>query len=268
MFDVFIYGAERQAAVSAALSRPDLKFSFIPTSDHIVDGDELENVVFQKDRRNANPGAVNIVLDPDAADLSADYQRLPLDDVMAAAENIGIPTAECYGAPQSKGEWIVKGKMSHLPDLQFITDYESRKPQDRTNILYQEKMAVECTSLVVGRKTSNLTKLASVELIKELTGWEDIILACRTTSNTEIEERTKQLINVLKYREFFTATWVKTIENVWTLTSLRPYPRAVFQLLAIAGLDLLSDEAPAKSPIRVGLESVVTLHYSRYQKLI
>jgi len=274
-----LLGAEKQAAVSAALAWPELPFIFV-SDQRVVDGWDLGNVRHEW----ARPGALGPLLDrPDVHwvplcgrwlqpglgpsnrlgrfDLATLFHRLEreLGDVV-------LPVLPAAG---SGARYIVKGNAWHRPDPPLIgTDFDRDEVADRhgCGLVYQPYWPWSRHYLATGCRGPEGIDLAVIQVHGEMCIRDDFLTSGQTVRHDRLAGLTRELVDVLDHRGFFTCNWLENGEEV-RLTSLRPVPRALFRTLRRAGLGGFDPPGPGLRLAPAGLKFTVDTHYSSYHPL-
>ena len=265
-FDVALYGADRQAATSAALARPDLRFLFV-TDAPIVDGWNLPNVVIRREPGGERGLARReIALCPRW--LEPAPERWRLSRVMPALFDLFPDDVLPVTTDPPAGPWVVKGDRRHRPDARIEgagARPETLEDPHRCGVVFQEKRISEATLLVSGRCDGEDTcALGVLQLHQEALAREDFLIAAESIEDAPLAETARAMLRLLGLRGHFTFTFMREAQTDRALlTSLRPVPRALFQLFQAGGIDLL-EPARAPSTLCPGLRMAVEYHYSSY----
>jgi hypothetical protein len=266
MRHILVFGAEKQAATSIACAYPDRTVTFV--SDHtIVDGDDLANVrmVF------ATPG------DPPVVPSNAQHTALcprwlmkenPLsylfEKLQRAHPGIMLPV---YEHPASQGRWILKGDRWHRPDAPLSGT--ARQLEDATDrhgcgLVYQPLVESLATIMAIGRRAQG-TQLGCLRIFDERFFWDNILQAAETIDARDVLAATLEVLDALEYQGFFTLNWLRTVDGL-RLSSLRPVPRAIFQMFRRGGVDLM-DDPDGVHVVVAGLRMIARPTYVSYRRL-
>ena len=124
---LLVLGAELQAAVSLALSRPDLRFLFVSEQD-VVDGWDLDNVEIRRaSRESFRPsGSLNnclLVLQPEMAVVCIERDAFAVCAVTCVLHVLANHYPQ-WVLPVSTWptdhEWVLKGDVFHRPDAVLL----------------------------------------------------------------------------------------------------------------------------------------------------
>jgi hypothetical protein len=269
MTDVFVLGAETQAASSLACAYPDFAVTFV--SDHdVVDGWNLPNVQMlyatPLERAKFSLPGVNVVplcprwVDPNTSlPLSRLFERVECD-----FPGRMVPV---FSRPGGQGKWAVKGDHRHRPDAPLAGT--ARELDDIADVhgcglVYQPFCNVSATILAVGHRGA-ATQLGCVQVFDERFFWDNILQAGETVDTPDVVAASLEILDALEHRGFFTFNWLRTDSGL-RLSSLRPVPRAVFRMFRKSGIDLL-DSASATRIVPAGLYMIAAPTYVSYQRL-
>jgi hypothetical protein len=275
-----LLGADKQAAVSAALAWPERSFLFV-SDERVIDGWDLPNVKAcraRPDQRPALAAAIHWV------PLCARWRpaRLPgvenslgnfsLHAVMdALARQFGNVVLPVRLLRPAQGACMVKGNYWHRPDAPVWGDIatlaEVHDPYG-SGIVYQSFWPRQRHYLATGRRLGpGAVELAVLAIYAEVCARDDILGAGETVRHDVITRLTLAMLDALDQRGFFTFNWLERDGDV-RLTSVRPVPRAVFRTFRRAGWDSF---APWRAGVHVappGLKFTVDIHYSSYEPLV
>jgi hypothetical protein len=284
-----LLGAEKQAAVSAALAWPERQFLFV-SDQRVIDGWDLPNVKALRARPDQLP-ALLMNHTVHWIPLCARWQpgRLPgyentlgnfsLHAVMdALAHRFGEVVLPVRFVKPQQGECIVKGNFWHRPDAPLSGDVASLVEVDDTQgagVLYQSFWPRQRHFLATGRRWQRGTaELAVFTVHAEACARDDVLAAGETVRHERLVDLTLAMLDALDQRGFFTFNWLERDGQV-RLTSVRPVPRAVFRTFRLAGWDSFApmngDTPCSPAGVRVappGLKFTVDIHYSSYQPLV
>jgi hypothetical protein len=272
--DVAVLGAELQAAVSMALSRPDLRFLFLSERD-VVDGWDLPNVTIRRSAAAAGVAAalsgipVVVPLSPDwAAVAGQDLRRWSLAKWLGALSDRRFDYVLPVSAARPPGPWLVKGDLFHWPDAPVEGDGDSPGPAadgHRCGRLFQQRLQASAHFLTVGRWAGDeRCALGTIRVHQEAAAREAFLLAGETVALPGIESRVRDIMAAAGHAGWFSINWVEDGRGDLWLTSLRPVARALFQLFRKGGIDLLA--APtAWNCLPAGLRFVVDHSYTEYR---
>jgi hypothetical protein len=268
MSHIFVFGAERQAATSIACAYPHRKVTFV--SDHtILDGDDLPNVrmVF------ATPGNPPVM--PSNTQYAALCPRwlmkenpLTLSGLFKKVERghpgIMLPVCE---RPASEGRWILKGDRWHRPDAPLSGT--ARQLEDATDrhgcgLVYQPLVESLATIMAIGRRAQG-TQVGCLRIFDERFFWDNILQAAETVDAPDVLAATLEVLDALEYQGFFTLNWLRTVDGL-RLSSLRPVPRAIFQMFLRGGVDLM-DDPDGVHVVVAGLRMIATPTYVSYRRI-
>jgi hypothetical protein len=118
--------------------------------------------------------------------------------------------------------------------------------------------------LAIGRRTQG-TQLGCVQVFDERYFWDNILQAGETVEAPDVATATLEILDALDHRGFFSLNWLRTTQGL-RLSSLRPVPRAVFQMLRRGGVDLLEHSAGTRIA-KAGLRMVAMPTYVSYRRL-
>jgi hypothetical protein len=277
-----LLGAEKQAAVSAALAWPERHFLFV-SDERVIDGWDLPNVTAVP----ASPEQLATLLALTAVTwvpLCSRWQpsRLPgfenrlgnssLHAVMdLLAHRFGAVVLPVRLVKPTSGVHIVKGNFWHRPDAPLWGDMASlAEVQDSENsgVVYQAYWPRQRHYLATGRRLGpGAVELAVVVIHAEACARDDVLSAGETVGHDLIVHLTLSMLDVLDQRGFFTFNWIENGGEV-RLTSVRPAPRALFRTCRRAGWDSFSPWLVGVHVAQPGLKFTVDIHYSSYQPLV
>jgi hypothetical protein len=246
-----LLGAEKQAAVSAALAWPERDFLFV-SDQRVIDGWDLPNVTALR----ARPEQLPTLLMTSAVHwvpLCARWQpgRLPgyenilgnfsLHAVMdALAQRFGEVVLPVRFVKPRQGECIVKGNLWHRPDAPLSGEVASLVEVDDPHdagVLYQSYWPRQRQFLATGRRLRRgAVELAVLAVHAEACARDDVLAAGETVRHERLAGLTLAMLDALDQRGFFTFNWLERDGQV-RLTSVRPVPRAVFRTFRRAGWD-------------------------------
>lgn len=274
-------GADKQAAVSAALAWPEKQFLFV-TDSPVADGWDLPNVRFLAGSPKGirpwlrRPGVLWVPLcgrwaTPELAQpvnlLSSHSLSRTLPFLGTLFADVVLPVSS---TPMSGTKQIIKGNAWHRPDATLVSDDFAAQhvtdPYD-CGLLYQPYWSWKRLLVATGWRTRDSVALAVVHILSEVCARDDVIGAGQTIHQPRIAELTVSMLEALGHTGFFTLNWLERDEEV-RLSSLRPIPRALFRTFRRAGFDPFAPNghrgihlAPAN------LKFVVDITYTSYQPL-
>jgi hypothetical protein len=269
MSDIVVLGAEAQAATSIAFAYPDRSVTFV--SDHdIVDGADLPNVrmFFAKtaDRAKLTETAAHVV--PLSPRWIERPHRPSLSSLFETVErHFPGRMLPVFARPGRSGRWIVKGDHWHRPDaplsgtaqqLEEFTDVHG------CGLVYQPLCQASATIMAIGRRERGI-QLGCLRVFHERFFWDNILQAAETINAPDVVAVTLELLDGLHYRDYFSFNWLQ-VDSGLRLSSLRPVPRAIFQMFRRGGIDLLADP-PGVKVLRPGLRMVAAPNYVSFQRL-
>jgi hypothetical protein len=270
MTEVLVLGAEAQAATSIACAYPERTVTFV-SDDAILDGSDLPNVRMllakPADREMLMQG-VGQQLVPLCPRWLAQEAGLPLSRVFEKVEHHYpgrmLPVRDRPGAD---GRWIVKGDYRHRPDVPLSG--MSQQLEDVTDphgcgLVYQPLIEASATIMAIGRRGQG-TQLGCIQIFDERFFWDNILQAGEAVHVPEVVAATLHILDTLDHWGFFTFNWLRTSHGV-RLSSLRPVPRAIFQMFRCGGLDLL-DDPPGVKVLRAGLRMIATPTYVSFRSV-
>jgi hypothetical protein len=275
---IALLGAEKQAAVSAALAWPERRFLFV-TDQPVVDGWDLANVTICHGVPGRLPEAARAATQcvPLCArwatpDLPAPANAAGAFDLLAVLGRLhrqfGEVVLPVTAAPPG-GAAIVKGNRWHRPDAPVVgAGLVAAELQDpgRAGVVFQEHWPAARHLLATGRRTGpGQVDLAVFHVRVESCARDDVLAAAETVRHDRLAELSIAIQEHLDHRGFVTLNWLER-DGAVRLTSYRPAPRPVFRTLRQAGLDMFGPTAG----VRVAppaLRFTVDIHYSSYQRL-
>lgn len=268
MSDIVVLGAEAQAATSIACAYPERLVTLV--SDHaIVDGSDLPNVRMEfarpKDRWKVAGTAEQIVplcprwLGADALPISTVFERL---ERFHPGRMLPV-----YSQPGANGRWMLKGDRWHRPDAPL-----SGSPQQLADVtdlhgcglVYQRCIDVAATIMTIGRRGRG-TQVGCVHVLEERFFWDNILQAAEAIEAADVLAASLEILDTLDYRGFFTLNWLRAAHGL-RLSSLRPVPRAIFQMFRSGGVDLL-DDFPGVNVLSAGSRIIGVPTYVSFQCL-
>jgi hypothetical protein len=269
MTDIVVLGAEVQAASSIACAYPDRAVTFV--SDHdILDGSDLVNVrmVLAKpaDRAAFAEAADHVV--PVCPRWIAPTRVLSLSRLFDRIES-HFPgrMLPVYSNPGEQGRWILKGDLWHRPDVPLTGTAQQLADVTDTHgcgIVYQELCDLSATIMAIGRREHGVY-LGCVQVYDERFFWDNILQAGETVDAPDVVAASLETLDALDHHGFFTMNWLRTSHGL-RLSSLRPVPRAVFQMFQREGVDLLENPLGLKL-VRAGLRFVAAPTYVSFERL-
>jgi hypothetical protein len=270
--EIWILGAEKQAAVSLALAYPERHFVFI--ADHpVLDGWDLPNVRFEARATGSTfgpgPPRRSIVLCPRWLNKEA-LARWRLTALMpriaAALDGLAVPA---FIQPGSAGEWQVKGDAWHRPDAILRGSAEELygiQDPHGSGLAFQPRVEAKGSVQIVGhRASSGLIAAAAIEVLGETFCREALLTAGQTVELGDMLGPTQAALAMLDHSGLFTASWLRSAEGP-RLVALRPTAPAVFQTLRLAGVDLL-EPPTGQVTASPGVRFIADYHYSSYREL-
>ena len=93
--------------------------------------------------------------------------------------------------------------------------------------------------MAIGRRGHG-TQLGCIQIFDERFFWDNILQAGEAVHVPDVAAATLHILDALDHWGFFTLNWLRTAHGL-RLSSLRPVPRAIFQMFRCGGLDLLDD---------------------------
>jgi hypothetical protein len=269
MADIVVLGAEAQAATSIACAYPERTITFA-SNEEILDGTDLPNVrmVFAKPQdweRLCHTAVQTVPLCPRwllphaAISLSRVFERLE-----RCSPGLMLPI---FDRPTAKGRWIIKGDRWHRPDAPVsgsLQQLEDVADPHGCGLVYQPLCKITRTIMAIGRRGYG-TQLGCVRIFDERFFWDNILQAGETVDDPDVTAATLQVLDAIDHQGFFTLNWLRT-EYGLKLSSLRPIPRAVFQMFRCGGVNLLND-VPGVKVVRAGLQMIAAPTYVSYRKL-
>jgi hypothetical protein len=274
-----LLGAEKQAAVSAALAWPERRFLFV-TDQPVVDGWDLPNVTMRRGTPGRRPGSTNgptqwvpLCARWASPDLAAPANALGVFDLRSVLDHLhrhfGEVVLPVSGEPPPGREAIVKGNRWHRPDAPVVgVGLAAAEVQDpgRAGVMLQEHWSAGRHLLATGRRTGpGQLDLAVFHVRVESCARDDVLAAAETVCHHRVAELTVAVLEHLDHRGFSTLNWLER-DGAVRLSSYRPVPRAVFRTMRQAGLDVFGPPAGIRVA-RPGLRFTVDIHYSSYQRL-
>jgi hypothetical protein len=275
-----LLGADKQAAVSAALAWPERQFLFV-TDVPVADGWDLPNVQFQA----GAPGNLCELFSrphtqwvPLCARWIGRGMSVPTNALGTFQQmrvlrflkgNFGDVVLSIYDQPAA-GKCIVKGDFWHRPDATLVSD--DLASQDITDphacgLAYQPYWPWQRLLLATGWRTAGSLSLAVFHIHSEVCARDDVIGAGQTIAHPQVTDQTVAMLDALDHRGFFTFNWLEAGEQI-RLSSFRPVPRALFRSVRRAGFDPFATVAPAGVRLApAGLKFVVDITYTSYQSL-
>lgn len=270
MMGILVLGAEVQAATSIARAYPERSFTF--ASDHpILDGEDLPNVrmvlIKLEERQELISDSGEVVtlcprwLAPEAIlSLSQVFEELELHFPGRMLPILNRPALD--------GRWIAKGDRRHRPDAPLCGTWQQLADvidPHGCGLVYQPWTTASATIMAIGRRGRG-TRLGCVQVFDERYFWDNILQAGETVDAPDIVAASLEILDALEYSGFFTLNWLRT-ERGLRLSSLRPAPRAVFQLLRRGGVDPLCEDDGGIHIARPGLRMIATPTYVSYRRL-
>ena len=268
MRHILVLGAERQAASSIACAYPDRTVTFV--SDHtILDGDDLPNVRMVFAAPDDPPVLTsNAQLAPLCPRWLMKENPLPLSRIFERLERAHPDTMlPVYERPTSQGRWILKGDRWHRPDAPLSgTALQLKDATDRhgCGLVYQPLVRSSATIMAIGRRAQG-TQLGCLRIFDERFFWDNILQAAETVDAPDVLAATLEVLDALEHQGFFTLNWLRTVDGL-RLSSLRPVPRAIFQMFRRGGVDLM-DDPDGVHVVVAGLRMIATPTYVSYRRL-
>jgi len=268
---IILLGAEKQAAVSAALAWPEVQFKGF-TDQPVIDGWDLYNLQFYA----ANPMSFHWSdqndeiwpLCPRWLVANVQLKHPALHEVFDRLKPSFSAHMLNYSSERLHGNWIVKGDHWHLPDGPFTGSNRNGNSCVNKQKFFQEYLGPCPTQMIIGlRKNSSTMGLGIFDVYRESLGADDLLMAGETVFNPETLNTSIAMLNTIGHIGFFTFTWVQKNKH-YLLSSFRPVPRAVFQTLKLAGVDCLTLKENEVALAKAGVKFVVDIHYSSYQRLV
>jgi hypothetical protein len=267
--EIFVLGAEAQAASSLASAFPERRFVFVSDCP-VIDGWDLPNVRMLY----ARPGEALPFAGENAVPLSARW----LGDREAARVSRLIPLLHGLfpGAvqplvprPASAGPALAKGDLWHRPDHPVsgtAAELAGLADPHRCGVVYQDLVAHEGTVMAIGRRTpSGDAAVGLFRVFAERFFRIDLVQAAESATLPELLSQSLAMLAALSWHGWFTMNWLVG-EGGPRLSSIRPVPKAVFRCFREGGIDLL--RAPAGTQVlRAGLRMVATPHYAEFKWL-
>lgn len=266
---ILVLGAELQAATSIAGAYPERAVTFV-SDQAILDGADLPNVTmtFGKPEHRA-------MLMRDAGDVIALCPRWlepqsapPLSRLFGEIErHFPGRMLPVFERPHAEGRWILKGDRWHRPDAPLSGTWQQLADVTDPHgcgLVYQAWVESAATIMAVGRRARG-TQLGCVQISDERFFWDNILQAAETIDAPDIVTATLEILDALDYRGYFSLNWLRTAQGL-RLSSLRPVPRAVFQLFRKGGIDLFDDTAGVRTA-KAGLRMVAMPTYVSYRRL-
>jgi hypothetical protein len=279
---VGLLGAERQAAVSAALAWPERRFLFV-SDQPVIDGWDLPNVTMMHADPNSAQALVNrtgvewMPLCPRWLGLGHALAQntvgsFALDQVLpwlrAKFGDVVLPVS---ARPVPGLKQIVKGNRWHRPDAPTISSQLASWPVEDPygcGVCYQNFWPKARTVLAVGRRfTHGGIQLGLVAVHSEVCARDDVLGAGETIQEGRLVALTSGMLQHLGHVGYFTCNWLIRDEE-GRLSSVRAAPRAVLGTLRRAGVDLLVRPQVDMQLARPGHKFTVQIHYATYQKLV
>jgi len=267
-----LLGAEKQAAVSAALAWPERNFLFL-SDQRVIDGWDLPNV----EARWASPGNIgndkNILWVPLCARWQTSGLRTAalstvMDTLVRQFGEIVLPVS--LSRP-NHGSCMVKGNHWHRPDSPLWGEASSLAEVTDPygcSLVYQPYWPRKRHFLATGRRLGpGAVELAVVAVHAESCARDDVLAAGETVSHDRIAGLTLDMMEALDQRGFFSFNWLERDDAI-RLTSVRPVPRALFRSFRRAGWDSFSPGLNGVHVAPAGLRFTVDIHYSSYQPLV
>lgn len=270
MTEVLVLGAEAQAATSIACAYPERTVTFV--SDHAIShGSDLPNVrmLFAKptDREvlMQRAGRQCVPLCPRWLPQGA---GLPLSRVFEKLEH-QLPghMLPVRDRPGADGRWIVKGDCRHRPDVPLSgtsQQLEDVIDPHGCGLVYQPLVEVSATIMAIGRRGQG-TQFGCIQIFDERFFWDNILQAAEAVHLPDVVAATLNILDALDHWGFFNLNWLRTSHGLH-LSSLRPVPRAIFQMFRCGGLDLL-DDPPGVKVLRAGLRMIAAPTYVSFRSV-
>jgi hypothetical protein len=269
MADVLVLGAEAQAASSIACAYPDRAITFV--SDHdILDGADLPNVRLMR----ANP-AEGAALSQSAVCVVPLCPRwlpagasLPLSQLFERVDR-KFPgrMLPVLMRPGEQGRWILKGDRWHRPDAPLsgtAQQLEDASDPHGCGLVYQPMSVASATIMSIGHR-GTATQLGCVQVFDERFFWDNVLQAGETVDAPDVVAASVDILDALNYQGYFTMNWLRT-DGGLRLSSMRPVPRAIFQMFRKGGVDLL-EAASRLKVVSAGLRMIAVPTYASFQRL-
>lgn len=272
-----LLGAEKQAATSAALAYPGIGFTFV-TDQSVIDGWDLSNVrcvlstVPQISDLAEGAGGPLLPLCPRWIHpvLPEPRNRLGVFNLANVLADLSSPfgrhVVPVASAPEGTGSWIVKGDARHRPDAVITgraADIMVTEDPDLCGVVFQPYVPARETLLVTGyRLGSQAVDIAALRIHAEVHCREDLITAAETVEAASLVELSLAMLERLAHSGWFSMKWL-LVDDGYKLVSVRPVPKATFQVMRRAGLNPLA--APTRVTVaRPGHRFIADNWYSSY----
>jgi hypothetical protein len=134
---------------------------------------------------------------------------------------------------------------------------------DHCGVVYQPYFPARETLLVTGyRLDSEAADIAALRIHAEVQCREDLITAAETVAATPLVDLSLAMLERLAHSGWFSMKWLLAGDD-YTLVSVRPVPKATFQVMRRAGLNPLA--APTQVTVaREGHRFIADNWYSSY----
>ncbi|MEM7144553.1 MAG: hypothetical protein AAF591_05430 [Verrucomicrobiota bacterium] len=282
MSRVGLLGAERQAAVSFAESWPEKRFTFV-TEQAVCDGWDLENVEIVwgsvgQEIEGMSDRQIKVI--PLCGEWLAATGGQPDNGIgsFGLYDVLGYLSGEfdeyvlgVTREPPPDVEWVLKGDLRHRPDMAI-----SGRPAEAMlylddpygcGSLFQRKVETSTCYLVTGyREERDSVDLSVLKVHQEAFYREDFLLAAETVRDDELVELSVAMLDAIDQRGYFSMNWLGAAEGK-LLTSLRPFPRAVFPVFAECGLNLVDRKSSGVNVVPAGIKLIGSANYSSYKEM-
>jgi hypothetical protein len=268
--EIYVLGAEAQAACSLALAFPERRFVFV-SDCAVIDSWDLPNVrmLHGEPQQAASFAAQGNVIplsarwrpDPEATGLSRLFPLLE--------ERLPGAVLPLVARPGDTGQTIAKGNLWHRPDhppsgsARQLADLED---PHGCGLVYQKMIATEGTVMAIGRRAgSGAVALGLFRVLVERFFRIDLIQATESVAIPDLVRRSREVLAALSWDGWFTMNWVLGQAGP-RLSSFRPVPKSVFRCFREAGIDLLARRLE-DALLPEGLRMVAQPHYAEFQWL-
>ncbi|MCG8613302.1 MAG: hypothetical protein MI864_22555 [Pseudomonadales bacterium] len=280
-----IAGAEKQAATSIAQAYPEKQFLFLTDVD-VIDGWDLANVTiehcapsnmtekYDADLFHSPSGnTITCSFEPRIVRLCSRWAVTPfrLSESIAtlpeALADFVLPVLDTPSVDWEK--WQLKGNLFHKPDAPLIGNTGIDDPPEDVygcEFQYQEHIQDVQGHYFITGWYGNPTQysLGTFKTHRESFGREDLLVACETVSEPTLENRCLKLLEKINWNGFVTLNLLSTPEG-FRVSSIRPYPKAVFGIMKQAGLSLLTPSGRSRFA-EEGLKLLGEITYTSYEE--
>lgn len=267
--EIFVLGAEAQAASSLASAFPERRFVFVSDCP-VIDGWDLPNVrmLYARAEEAASFAGENVV--PLCARWFADREAARLSRLLPQLHRL-FPGAvqPLVPGPARERPAIAKGDLWHRPDHPVsgtAAELAGLADPHGCGVVYQDLVAPKGTVMALGRRA--LSGDAAVGLFRvyaERFFRIDLVQAAESATLPDLLAQSLAMLAALSWHGWFTMNWLVG-EGASRLSSIRPVPKAVFRCFREGGIDLLQTSAGTQV-LRAGLRMVATPHYAEFKWL-